>query len=956
MCLVIVVASADDSAAEDPTTYTITFTDGEDVITQNLELDAVIEAPPVPTREPTDTEVFIGSWDGFTEGMKVTDNQNFDSTFTSEVRTYTIKFNYGDVTYDEQELDYGSTIVAPHKLGKAPTVGYEYTFEWVDYNDGMTVTGDKTFIGEFTEIARMYTITWIVDGTETTAQVAYGETPAFDGTPTKDATAEFTYSFDEWTPDVVDVTGDAEYTATFTSVTNVYTITWIVDGGETDKTETLPYGATPDYGETLVTDQYTYTITGWDSDIAVVNGDATYTATFDKETNEYTITWIVDGTETTAQVAYGETPVFDGTPTKDEDAQFTYEFTVWDPLVETVTGPATYTAQFSETLRQYTITYVSEGLSVEDYELGYGQTIPRKDDLSKTPTVQYEYTFEWVGYEDGMTVEGNVTFDGVFTEVLRSYTVIFNDGDTNVYEEVLEYGTDIVAPTEIPTKGSTVQYEYTFNEWTDYTDDMTVEGDVTFNADFTGTLRSYTVIFNDGDTNVYEEVLEYGTDINAPTEIPTKESTVQYEYTFNEWTGYTVGMTVTGDETFNADFTETTRSYTITYVSEGLSVEDYELEYGEPIPRKDDLSKASTDQYDYTFEWVGYEDGMTVTGDVTFDGVFTEVLRSYTVIFNDGDTNVYEEVLEYGTDIVAPTEIPTKGSTVQYEYTFNEWTDYTDDMTVEGDVTFNADFTGTLRSYTVIFNDGDTNVYEEVLEYGTDINAPTEIPTKESTVQYEYTFNEWTGYTVGMTVTGDETFNADFTETTRSYTITYVSEGLSVEDYELEYGEPIPRKDDLSKASTDQYDYTFEWVGYEDGMTVTGDVTFDGVFTEVLRSYTIEWKIDDFTGTTEVAYGETPEYGPTVVNNEITYTNVVWGTDPVPVTRPATYTASTYGEITSVYTITFKFGDITFKEQYLNYDDTIVAPEELSRDSTPEFDYTFEWVDYNDGKIGRAHV
>ena len=47
-------------------------------------------------------------------------------------------------------------------------------------------------------------------------------------------------------------------------------------------------------------------------------------------------------------VEFGQTPVYTGaTPTKDPDAQFTYTFSGWDPPVATVTGPATYTAQYS---------------------------------------------------------------------------------------------------------------------------------------------------------------------------------------------------------------------------------------------------------------------------------------------------------------------------------------------------------------------------------------------------------------------------------------------------------------------------------------------------------------------------------------------------------------------------------------------------------------------------------
>ena len=53
--------------------------------------------------------------------------------------------------------------------------------------------------------------------------------PVFDGNnPTKADTAQYTYTFAGWTPEVIAATADAEYTATFTPTTRSYKITWVV--------------------------------------------------------------------------------------------------------------------------------------------------------------------------------------------------------------------------------------------------------------------------------------------------------------------------------------------------------------------------------------------------------------------------------------------------------------------------------------------------------------------------------------------------------------------------------------------------------------------------------------------------------------------------------------------------------------------------------------------------------
>lgn len=107
--------------------------------------------------------------------------------------------------------------------------------------------------------------------------------------------------------------------------------------------------------------------TGWYTASGTKVGDcgASYTPTGNTalyakwETVGYTVTWKNhDGTtlETDEGVAQGATPTYDGaTPTKPDTTEKSYIFSGWSPAISPVTGDVAYTAQFTETPRQYTL-------------------------------------------------------------------------------------------------------------------------------------------------------------------------------------------------------------------------------------------------------------------------------------------------------------------------------------------------------------------------------------------------------------------------------------------------------------------------------------------------------------------------------------------------------------------------------------------------------------------------
>ncbi len=352
-----------------------------------------------------------------------------------------------------------------------------------------------------------YTVTWQYDdGTVIdTTSVEKGTSPVYSGaTPTKKGNAQYTYTFSGWTSDggttvyttetLPADTEDVTYTAVFESTVNTYTVTWKNDDGNTLTTDTVAYGETPVYSGATPTKegnaQYSYTFSGWDNEPTAVTGDVTYTAQFSDTVNEYTVTW-VDGdgnTLKTDTVAYGETPVYSGT------------FSGWDKAIAAVTGDVTYTAQFSDTVNEYTVTWIDgDGNTLKTDTVAYGDTPEYNGETpTKTATAQYSYTFS--GWDKEITaVTGDVTYTAQFTETTNTYTVNWKNEDGTPLEtdEDVPYGTPSSYDGETLTKDGCI-----FAGWKNENGDFykpedlpAVAGDVTYTAVFDKEITVGTVFY-----------------------------------------------------------------------------------------------------------------------------------------------------------------------------------------------------------------------------------------------------------------------------------------------------------------------------------------------------------------------------------------------------------------------------------------------------------------------------
>ena len=145
--------------------------------------------------------------------------------------------------------------------------------------------------------------------------------------PSKADDVQYTYTFAGWTPEIVDVSGEATYTATYTATTRKYKITFVDEDGTTVLKEPTEY----EYGTKAVDIvkpadpskaddvQYTYAFAGWTPEIVDVSGEATYTATYTATIRKYKVTFDTSGgSDVEAQVIEsGKTVIKPADPVKE---------------------------------------------------------------------------------------------------------------------------------------------------------------------------------------------------------------------------------------------------------------------------------------------------------------------------------------------------------------------------------------------------------------------------------------------------------------------------------------------------------------------------------------------------------------------------------------------------------------------------------------------------------------
>ncbi len=489
------------------------------------------------------------------------------------------------------------------------------------------------------------------------------------------------YDFAGWDAEVpTTAKGSGTYTAQWKP--KEYTIIWDGNGGSIGGKESVTVTVKYDEHLSAPDENYDFPATdgqeaeflGWNTKAdgsgtwltgtEDVTGPATYYAQWKLNKTVHTVTWDLSGGTMGGldythgeNVEYGTQITNPNVPTKEADAQYTYTFEGWYTTSDfqegtkvteengfgTVKGNVIFYAKYTETPREYTVTWKNGTDVVSSQTLKYGAKItPPEQNPTKDPDGQKTYTFSgWNTAEDGSgtnwtanqptTVTGNVTYYAQYTEAATQYTITWKDGETVIATKSLGWGTDLWAekPADPTRTDTTGQHNYTFAGWFDgdgnkLTESTKVENHATYTAQWTTGTNRYVVTFNvnGGDTEApASQEVEYGQKVTKPND-PTRTG-----YTFDGW--YGPGMTDAG-ELWNFESGVVTKAltltarwtpiqYTITWSIDGRT-ETTEVNYGE-TPTHANPTKQG-------YEFIGWDPAITaVTGNQTYTAKFQDATK-----------------------------------------------------------------------------------------------------------------------------------------------------------------------------------------------------------------------------------------------------------------------------------------------------------------------------------------
>lgn len=846
-----------------------------------------------------DDEKYTYTFSGWDCDMSDLSKSHYDAypLYTSELRSFDVEYVVDGKVVHVQKVKYGenadiSVLVTPTKDS---TPEYDYVFAGWQGNT-QNITSDTQLVAQFTPVRRQYTVTFKYGDNQVLSQkVYYGEAAKAPNASEvkKSPTAQYDYVFTGWDNVFDKVTDNITVNALYSQTLRVFRVDFYMDDTLL-KSESVVYGYSATAPEKVVkpADKYnTYEFIGWDGTFDNVTSNLEIRAQFDATPVLYKVTFVdwndvVLGSD---EVEYLQPASLGFEPQRESNDKYDYTFTGWSQSVDSVEDNMTVKAQYSESLREFNVTFNYGDGETLSQTVTYGEAAIAPEDVNKSETVSTVYVF--IGWDYAFDcVTSDMIVTAQYREDVKEYEVKFMVDDTCIKSEIVLYGNSATAPDTV-VKVKDDGYTYEFTGW-DKTFDSITENTVV-NALFNQIAHTYTVQYInwDGEILFTDSVVTDEASVYEG-ETPAREANDRFTYEFTGWTDSESLTQVTRDITVYAIFDAIERTYTVTFyyghdksvvienVPYGTDLTDKNNEFGAQVPT--DTFKESTAQYDYTFiDWdryFGY-----ISCDLSVTAIYKPTVRKYNITFVNDGTIIKTQEVEYGSYAVAPELVAFKNDTVQYDYTYLGWgkvesdiVENTSDFTavdvnsemVVGDVTYTAVYLREVQQYTVTFYNDQTGTEYTVVAtltvpYGTDLTdslsefgSQVPVVTKDSTAKFEYTFIGW-NKDISFIQSNMEV-RSTYSEAIRKYKVTFYNDGEIYAEYIVAYGEEsdVPEVDPTKKSDA-QYDYIFDsWVG--NIKFIDGDTEVNAYYRPELRYYQISFydiTTNKFIESVEMAYG-----------------------------------------------------------------------------------------------------
>lgn len=336
---------------------------------------------------------------------------------------------------------------------KANTNDVKYTYSgWGTLPTN--IKSNQTVTAKYTEsyAVRFYNVSTLLY----TDWVASGGTAKYSGnTPTKAQTAQYTYAFSGWSTSssgsasssaLTNVTAPRNVYAAFTATVRTYTVYFYNGTTAVQTNKNVPYGSSVTYtGSTPTkasTTQYHYTFLGWSRTDGATSADANALTNITGDTNIYAVYQSIqrvyyevkfyNGTTLlyTDTVESGNDATYVGsTPTKTQDAQYTYTFAGWaltdggsvnSNALKNITAARSVYAAYSTTVRKYTVKFYNDTTLLQTVSnVAYGSSATYTGTTPSKSGVDDPENYEFTGWSPSPS---NIT------------------GDTNCYAQYSYFG------------------------------------------------------------------------------------------------------------------------------------------------------------------------------------------------------------------------------------------------------------------------------------------------------------------------------------------------------------------------------------------------------------------------------------------------------------------------------------------------------------------------------------